>query len=83
VACHGSGLPETPAVVPQWADTSGAAKACGACHGAPPETDHTTSASCDRSTCHGSEVTRDARGVLGISTAGKSLHIDGLIESAL
>lgn len=79
VACHGAGLPEPPAVVPRWNDATSAAKACGACHGAPP-TQHTTSTSCDRSTCHGAEVSRDAHGVLGITDAGKALHIDGVLE---
>jgi hypothetical protein len=44
---------------------------------------HTTSTSCDRSTCHGSEVTRDASGILGISAEGRSVHINGMIDSAL
>jgi predicted CxxxxCH...CXXCH cytochrome family protein len=78
VACHGAGLEDAPAVVPVWSDTTGAASACGACHGAPPS-NHTASTSCDRSTCHGSEVTRDASGRLGITSVGKGIHIDGTI----
>jgi len=80
VACHGANLAD-PAAVPAWDDTSGAQAVCGACHGIPP-TDHTTSTSCNRSDCHGSEVTLDATGAPHISVSGKALHIDGIIESA-
>lgn len=79
VACHGAGLVDPPALVPRWTDTSGAAKTCTACHGAPP-TQHTASTSCDRSTCHGSEVSRDAQGRLGITGSGRATHIDGLVQ---
>jgi predicted CxxxxCH...CXXCH cytochrome family protein len=80
VACHGANLAD-PAAVPAWADTSGAQATCGACHGIPP-TEHTTSTSCDRSDCHGSEVTREADGAPLISSSGKALHVDGIVESA-
>jgi predicted CxxxxCH...CXXCH cytochrome family protein len=80
VACHGANLPD-PAAVPAWSDTSGAEAKCGACHGIPPS-EHTTSTDCSRSDCHGGEVTLDANGAPLISTAGKALHIDGIIESA-
>jgi predicted CxxxxCH...CXXCH cytochrome family protein len=79
VACHGANLVDAPAVVPAWGDTSGAAGACGACHGIPP-TEHTPSTSCGRSTCHGAEVTESATGLLSISDGGLSLHIDGVID---
>lgn len=83
VACHGAGLPEPRSVTPTWTDSSGRAKACGACHGTPPAVQHTTSTSCDRSTCHGSEVSRAASGLLGITENGKQLHIDGTVEPSL
>jgi predicted CxxxxCH...CXXCH cytochrome family protein len=79
VACHGANLREPPAVVPSWMDTSGAASACGACHGAPP-VNHTASTSCDRSTCHGTEVSRSVQGVLGITPSGENLHINGVVD---
>ena len=82
VACHGAKLPDPPAVVPVWTDTSGQAAACGACHAIPPKTGHTPSTECSRSDCHGSEVADDAQGVPRISSSGLALHIDGIIESA-
>jgi predicted CxxxxCH...CXXCH cytochrome family protein len=80
VACHGAVLRDPPLVVPSWKDTSGAARACGACHGIPP-TQHTASTSCDRSTCHGSEIDRGL-GTLAISASGKALHVNGVIDTA-
>ena len=79
VACHGAQLADVPAVVPGWDDDSGAASACGSCHPIPPS-QHTSSTSCDRATCHGREVMRNAQGVPSIADAGRSLHIDGIIE---
>jgi len=78
-ACHGASLIDPPAVVPAWADASGAASQCGACHGIPP-TQHTPSTSCDRADCHGSEVTLDPDGRPRITPNGKSLHINGTID---
>jgi predicted CxxxxCH...CXXCH cytochrome family protein len=80
VACHGANLAD-PVVAPAWSDASGAAARCGACHGVPPS-QHTPSASCDRSDCHGSEITLDATGAPHISAGGAAVHIDGVIESA-
>ena len=79
VACHGAVLPDVPAVVPVWTDDSGAALACTACHRFPP-TDHTASTSCNRSDCHGTEVTFDSTGAASISVSGRALHINGLID---
>jgi hypothetical protein len=73
-------LRDPPAVVPAWADTTGAALACSACHGVPPS-QHTASTSCDRSTCHGAEVDRTFTR-LSISNAGKALHVNGAIDTA-
>ena len=78
VACHGANLAD-PAGVPVWADPSGAAAACGACHGIPPA-QHTTSMACNLSVCHGSEVAISAQGVPSMSASGETLHIDGIIE---
>jgi predicted CxxxxCH...CXXCH cytochrome family protein len=80
VACHGAHLAD-PAAVPAWNDASGAQAACGACHGTPPQA-HTPSTDCNRADCHGGEVSIDAHGAPSITTSGKALHIDGIIESA-
>jgi predicted CxxxxCH...CXXCH cytochrome family protein len=79
VACHGANLVDPPAVTPAWADRSGAAAQCGACHGIPPS-QHTASTSCDRSTCHGSEVARTAQGTPLITAQGRTLHVNGVID---
>jgi predicted CxxxxCH...CXXCH cytochrome family protein len=79
VACHGAVLPDVPAVVPAWADPSGAASQCGACHGIPPS-QHTPSKSCDQANCHAGEVVIDALGVPSITAAGTALHINGVID---
>jgi predicted CxxxxCH...CXXCH cytochrome family protein len=81
VACHGANLAD-PAAVPAWDDTSGAQSKCGACHGIPPS-EHTASTTCNRSDCHGTEVSLDANGTPSITQTGKVLHIDGIIEPAL
>jgi predicted CxxxxCH...CXXCH cytochrome family protein len=78
VACHGAQLADTPAVVPVWGDTSGAAAKCGACHGIPPS-QHTTSTSCSDSNCHGSEISIDVSGEPSITVSGMAMHIDGVV----
>lgn len=80
VACHGAALPD-PAAAPAWRDTSGAEAKCGACHGIPPS-EHTASTSCDRSDCHGGEVTLDSKGLPLISSFGRTLHVNGAIDVA-
>jgi hypothetical protein len=79
-ACHGANLAD-PAAAPAWNDASGTQRNCGACHPSPPS-EHTTATDCDRSDCHGSEVSLDAKGSPFITQAGLSLHVDGIIESA-
>ncbi len=79
VACHGARLGEPPAILPRWTDGSGAARACTACHGAPPSSQHTVSTSCDRAECHGGEVSRTSAG-LAITAAGRALHVDGIVQ---
>jgi predicted CxxxxCH...CXXCH cytochrome family protein len=81
VACHGAGLAGVQLDHPSWADASGAAKACGACHGVPPPLQHTTSAACDRVECHGSEVERTTTS-LAISADGRVMHVNGSIDVA-
>jgi predicted CxxxxCH...CXXCH cytochrome family protein len=80
VACHGANLND-PAAVPRWTDTSGQQSKCGACHGIPPS-EHTPSTECNRSDCHGSEVSLDVDGVPSITQSGLHLHVDGIIEAA-
>lgn len=82
VACHGAklSLPPGPSVVPAWGDPSGAARACTACHGAPPK-QHTPSTSCDRSDCHGGEIARSGA-ALSITAAGRALHVNGVVDLA-
>jgi predicted CxxxxCH...CXXCH cytochrome family protein len=80
VACHGANLSD-PAATPQWTDASGQPSRCGACHGIPPS-DHTPSTDCNRSDCHGSEVSLDVEGAPSITPGGLALHVDGIIESA-
>jgi predicted CxxxxCH...CXXCH cytochrome family protein len=79
VACHGAGLVDPPSVVPVWTDTSGAADACGACHGIPP-TQHTASKSCGDANCHAGEVALDTSGIPYITPSGMSLHINGAVD---
>jgi predicted CxxxxCH...CXXCH cytochrome family protein len=82
VACHGAGLAEAPAIAePRWSDVSGAAAACGACHGIPP-TQHTPSTSCGRSTCHSGETSPGPDGAPRITAAGRALHVNGAIDVA-
>jgi predicted CxxxxCH...CXXCH cytochrome family protein len=78
VACHGAELVDPPPVVPVWTDTTGAARACDACHRLPP-TQHTASTSCERAECHGSEVVRVGSS-FSISESGKLLHVNGVID---
>jgi predicted CxxxxCH...CXXCH cytochrome family protein len=78
VACHGAGLIE-PVAAPVWTDASGRAGVCGACHGIPPTEQHTASTDCQRSTCHGTEITGTTTGPV-ISPSGKALHVNGVID---
>jgi predicted CxxxxCH...CXXCH cytochrome family protein len=78
VACHGAEMVDPPPVLPVWTDPTGAARACDACHRLPPS-QHTTSTSCDRAECHGSEIVREGS-TLSISESGKLLHINGVID---
>jgi predicted CxxxxCH...CXXCH cytochrome family protein len=83
VACHGDKLSGASVTAPAWNDGSGAASACGACHGIPPQDQHTTSTSCDRSTCHGAVVTRGATGVPMIDPSRRAFHVNGVIDLAV
>ena len=77
VACHGANLDFQAGASPAWKDTSGASAACGACHGIPPP-NHTSATDCSRSICHGDEISPLPN--LGITSSGRALHIDGLVE---
>ena len=76
VYCHGAGLEGTVAAVPAWTDTSGGARACGACHGTPPAPPHVGSPSCDL--CHrdGVVTSQGAR----IAPEWATLHINGAVD---
>lgn len=78
VACHGANLAD-PAATPVWNDTSGKAAACGTCHPIPP-TQHTSSTSCNRASCHGGEVMLDPNGIPLIAPGGRAVHVDGIVE---
>ena len=78
VGCHGTGLMAKPPVTPVWTDPK--TGACGTCHALPPESIHTPNTNCDRVECHGSEIERDPLNAPVISTSGKTLHINGLID---
>jgi predicted CxxxxCH...CXXCH cytochrome family protein len=87
VACHGAKLADAPGAprptTVAWNDASGSASACGACHGIPPEQQHTSSASCERSTCHGAVVTRSTTGIPSIDPTRRSFHVNGVIDLAV
>jgi predicted CxxxxCH...CXXCH cytochrome family protein len=75
VYCHGAGLEGTAAAAPQWTDSSGGAKACGACHSLPPAAPHIANPSCW--TCHPSVVDPSASGpVIGVPTK----HVNGEVN---
>lgn len=78
-ACHGGALLNTPPVTPQW-KSGGPGGACGDCHGTPPPFQHTTSTQCERSECHGGEVERGGNLEPLVSSAGKNVHLDGVLQ---
>lgn len=80
VACHGAKLSNPPAINPLWKDPSHLPSTCGTCHGIPPNF-HAPSGNCDSTACHGSEITRDAQNHVQISQSGKTLHINGVINT--
>ncbi|MDB4946946.1 MAG: Cytochrome c family protein [Labilithrix sp.] len=76
VYCHGAGLEGTVAAVPSWTDLTGSARACGACHAAPPAAPHPASPACDL--CH-----RDAVVTMtgpAISPAFAAFHVNGVVD---
>jgi predicted CxxxxCH...CXXCH cytochrome family protein len=82
VACHGAGLEGTVAASPVWTDGSGAARACGACHGVPPAAPHTQLASCESLACHGAEGKQTGAGP-AIEPAHASSPVDGVVDLAV
>jgi len=71
VYCHGAALSGGSLTQPTWNDASGAARACGACHGVPPPPPHTQSQDCG--SCH--TETAD-----GMAIKDPSRHVDGQVE---
>lgn len=63
--CHGAGSMGGSVESPSWTDTSGAAKACGACHALPPPAPHPAVSECGL--CHK-------------STVGTDQHPDGTVD---
>jgi len=79
VACHGAGL-DTIAT-PVWKDASHASSTCGACHGIPPQ-NHTPASTCESAICHGTETAPTATGMQTITSFGRGLHVNGVIDHA-
>lgn len=78
VACHGEGL--------SGAGLSGSHRtvgwgegpiACDACHGVPPPAPHAQDLRCSASRCHGGYATSGP----GISELGRTVHVDGRIDT--
>lgn len=78
VACHAGSLPN-PAAAPSWLAPL-EVQGCRGCHSAPPAPPHVQQESCGGGLCHGAEVS-GAVPSLGITSAGRSLHIDGEIQA--
>ena len=76
VYCHGAGLVGTVPAKPVWTDVSGAARACGACHGTPPSGPHVPTTTCEL--CHHDAVATAAgpQIVPGLAT----LHVNGAVD---
>jgi predicted CxxxxCH...CXXCH cytochrome family protein len=68
--CHGATLAGGALKTPSWTQTDGAARACGACHGAPPPAPHSTSADCG--SCHPGYTA---------TTVNASLHLNGAVDA--
>ncbi len=71
VYCHGASLPGGSLTQPAWTDSSGAARACGACHGAPPPPPHLESQDCGA--CHSQTAEK-------MSIKDPTRHINGVLE---
>lgn len=71
--CHASGGGALPA--PKWADTSGGATACTACHDDPPAAPHPQLTDC--LSCHGEVLA--ANGEIGTPER----HVDGVVDEAM
>lgn len=65
VWCHGGGSMGGSHMTPDWFDTSGTPKNCGACHSLPPAAPHVDNSSC--ATCH-------------VMTYGTPDHANGTID---
>lgn len=76
VYCHGAGLEATVPATPAWADTSGAARKCGACHATPPGPPHFASPACDL--CHRDGAVTAAGPA--IAPEWVTLHVNGVVD---
>lgn len=74
VACHGAGLGGGTNRTVSWQDGP---IACDACHGAPPPAPHTRDLRCSALSCHGGYATLGP----GISELGRTVHVDGRIDT--
>jgi predicted CxxxxCH...CXXCH cytochrome family protein len=68
--CHGATLKGGTVTAPVWTQTSGAARACNACHGAPPPAPHSTSTAC--AGCHAGYTA---------TTVNLATHMNGVIDA--
>jgi len=69
IFCHGVGLPEGQLLTPlNWFDTSGSAKACGACHSTPPPSSLTIHdpTDTDCSICHPMLPAKHVNGMIDV-----------------
>jgi hypothetical protein len=67
----------TSPALPRWTDASGAASACGACHGTPPGFPHGPGTACG--TCHSGIAELGPTG-LAIAPAKAGRHADGVTD---
>jgi len=67
--CHGATLAGGTQKTPLFTDTTGAARACGACHGAPPPAPHSTSTACG--SCHTGYTA---------TTVNPATHVNGTLD---
>jgi hypothetical protein len=80
VACHGAGLPDgAPLDAPWDAPTTPSPEPCARCHGAPPDSPHTSLDSCATTLCHGGQVAPTPDGP-SLTAAGQAMHIDGAVR---
>ncbi|MGA8891616.1 MAG: CxxxxCH/CxxCH domain-containing protein [Anaeromyxobacteraceae bacterium] len=67
--CHGATLKGGTVTAPVWTQTNGTARACNACHGAPPPAPHSTSTACG--SCHTGYTA---------TTVNAATHMNGVLD---